>query len=140
MVGYSCVGTAKGVRGIKLRKGDGVVSAEFAEERKTILTVTERGLGKRSKLEVYPVQKRGGKGVISIKITERGGKAVGLMQVSDEDEVVIITSSGKLIRTLAGKISILGRNTQGVRLMDVFTTDKIVSIGRVAERELTNHT
>jgi DNA gyrase subunit A len=132
--------TAKGVRGIRLRKGDEVVSAEFAEERKTILTVTEKGLGKRSKLEDYPVQKRGGKGVISIKIAERGGKAVGLMQVSDEDEVVIITSSGKLIRTLAGNISILGRNTQGVRLMDVLTTDKIVSIGRVAERELTNHT
>ncbi len=132
--------TAKGVRGIRLRKDDEVVSAEFAEERKTILTVTEKGLGKRSKLEDYPVQKRGGKGVISIKISERGGKAVGLMQVSDEDEVVIITSSGKLIRTLAGRISILGRNTQGVRLMDVVTTDKIVSIGRVAERELTNHT
>jgi DNA gyrase subunit A len=127
--------TAKGVKGIKLMKGDEVVSAEVAEEKKAILTVTEKGQGKRSKVEEYPVQNRGGKGVISIKITEKGGKAVGLMQVRDEDEVVMITSSGKLIRTLAGNISLLGRNTQGVKLMDVEGDDKIVSIGRVAEKD-----
>jgi DNA gyrase subunit A len=127
--------TAKGVKGIKLMKGDQVVSAEVAEEKKAILTVTEKGLGKRSKIEDYPVQNRGGKGVISIKITDKGGKAVGLMQVKDEDEVVIITSSGKLIRTLAGNISLHGRNTQGVKLMDVEGDDKIVSIGKVAERD-----
>lgn len=127
--------TAKGVKGIKLMKGDEVVSAEVAEEKKVILTVTEKGQGKRSKIEDYPVQNRGGKGVISIKITDKGGKAVGLMQVKDEDEVVMITSSGKLIRTLAGNISLHGRNTQGVKLMDVEGDDKIVSIGRVAERD-----
>ncbi len=127
--------TAKGVRGIKLTKGDEVVSAEVADEKKSILTVTEKGLGKRSKIEDYPLQKRGGKGVISIKITEKGGKAVGLMQVNDEDEVVMITGSGKLIRTLAGNISLHGRNTQGVKLMDVEGDDKIVSIGRVAEKD-----
>jgi DNA gyrase subunit A len=127
--------TAKGVRGIRLTKGDEVVSAEVAEEKMIILTVTEKGLGKRSKIEDYPVQNRGGKGVISIKITEKGGKAVGLMQVRDEDEVVMITSSGKLIRTLAGNISLHGRNTQGVKLMDVDGDDKIVSVGRVAERD-----
>ncbi len=127
--------TAKGVKGIKLMKGDVVVSAEVAEEKKVILTVTEKGQGKRSKIEDYPVQNRGGKGVISIKITEKGGKAVGLMQVKDEDEVVIITSSGKLIRTLAGNISLHGRNTQGVKLMDVEGDDKIVSIGKVAEKD-----
>jgi len=127
--------TAKGVRGIRLRKGDEVVSAEVAGEKTAILTVTEKGLGKRSKIEEYPVQSRGGKGVISIKIIEKGGKAVGLMQVRDEDEVVMITSSGKLIRTLAGNISLHGRNTQGVKLMDVEGDDKIVSIGKVAERD-----
>ena len=127
--------TAKGVRGIRLRKGDEVVSAEVAGEKTAILTVTEKGLGKRSKIEEYPVQSRGGKGVISIKIIDRGGKAVGLMQVRDEDEVVMITSSGKLIRTLAGNISLHGRNTQGVKLMDVEGDDKIVSIGKVAERD-----
>ncbi len=127
--------TARGVKGIRLVKGDEVVSAEVAEERTALLTVTEKGLGKRSKIEDYPVQNRSGKGVISIKIIEKGGKAVGLMQVRDEDEVVMITSSGKLIRTLAGNISLHGRNTQGVKLMDVEGEDKIVSIGRVAERD-----
>ena len=127
--------TATGVKGIRLTKGDEVVSAEVAEEKMIILTVTEKGLGKRSKIEDYPVQNRGGKGVISIKITEKGGKAIGLMQVRDEDEVVMITSSGKLIRTLAGNISLHGRNTQGVKLMDVEGDDKIVSVGRVAERD-----
>jgi DNA gyrase subunit A len=127
--------TAIGVRGIRLIKEDEVVSAEVAEERTVLLTVTEKGFGKRSNISDYPVQGRGGKGVISIKITEKGGKAVGLMQVRDEDEVVMITSSGKLIRTLAGNISLHGRNTQGVKLMDVEGDDKIMSIGKVAERD-----
>jgi DNA gyrase subunit A len=127
--------TAKGVRGIRLMKGDEVVSAEVAGEKTALLTVTEKGFGKRSRIDEYRVQSRGGKGVISIKITDKGGKAVGLMQVRDEDEVVMITSSGKLIRTLAGNISIHGRNTQGVKLMDVEGEDKIVSIGKVAERD-----
>ena len=126
--------TSMGVKGIKLIKGDEVVSALVAEEKTAILTVTEKGLGKRSKIEDYPVQRRGGKGVISIKIAERGGKAVGLMQVRDEDEVVMITSSGKIIRTLAKDISLHGRNTQGVRLMDV-GEDKVVSIAKVVERD-----
>jgi DNA gyrase subunit A len=127
--------TAKGVRGIRLVSGDEVVSAEMAGERTALLTVTERGIGKRSKIEDYPVQGRGGKGVISIKLTEKSGRAVGLMQVRDEDEVVMITSSGKLIRTLAGNISLHGRNTQGVKLMDVEGADKIVSIGKVVEKD-----
>ena len=126
--------TSMGVKGIKLMKGDEVVSALVAEEKTVILTVTEKGLGKRSKIEDYPVQHRGGKGVISIKIAERGGKAVGLMQVRDEDEVVMITSSGKIIRTLAKDISLHGRNTQGVRLMDV-GEDKVVSIAKVVEKD-----
>lgn len=127
--------TAKGVIGIRLLKGDEVVSAEVAEERTVLLTVTERGLGKRTAIEDYPVQGRGGKGVISIKVTDKGGKAVGLMQVRDEDEIMMITNSGKLIRISAGNISMQGRNTQGVRLMDVDAEDKIVSIGKIAEKD-----
>jgi len=127
--------TAKGVIGIRLSKGDEVVSAEVAEEKTAILTVTEKGQGKRSPIEEYPVQGRGGKGVISIKTTKKGGKAVGLRQVRDEDEVVMITSSGKIIRTLAKEISLHGRNTQGVRLMDV-GEDKVVSIAKVVEKGL----
>jgi DNA gyrase subunit A len=127
--------TARGVRGIKLTKGDEVVSAEVAQEKTSLLTVTEKGLGKRTKIEGYPVQGRGGKGVISIKLTEKWGKAVGLMQVRDEDEVVMITNAGKLIRTRADNISLLGRNTQGVRLMDVNGEDRVVSIGKVVEKD-----
>ncbi|MBA3060854.1 MAG: DNA gyrase subunit A, partial [Nitrospirae bacterium] len=127
--------TAKGVRGIRIVKGDEVVSAEVAEERTALLTVTERGLGKRTKIEDYRVQGRGGKGVISIKVIEKGGKAVGLMQVRDEDEIVMITNSGKLIRTTADNISLHGRNTQGVKLMDVDAEDKIVSISKVVEKD-----
>jgi DNA gyrase subunit A len=126
--------TAKGVKGIRLSKGDEVVSAEVAEEKTAILTVTEKGQGKRSPIEEYPVHRRGGKGVISIKTTEKGGKAVGLMQVRDEDELVMITNSGKIIRTLAKDISLHGRNTQGVRLMDV-GEDKVVSIAKVVEKD-----
>lgn len=126
---------ARGVIGIRLQEGDEVVSAEVIETNTTLLTVTEKGFGKRTALNEYPVQGRGGKGVISIKVTPKGGKAVGLIQVRDEDEVVMITNSGKLIRTVANNISILGRNTQGVKLMDVEPDDRVVSIGRVAERD-----
>ncbi|MGD0283347.1 MAG: DNA gyrase subunit A [Dissulfurispiraceae bacterium] len=125
--------TARGVIGIRLGKDDEVVSANVVEERMSLLTVTEKGLGKRTEIGEYPVHGRGGKGVISIKVVERGGNAVGLLQVKDEDEVVLITNGGKLIRTVAGKISLLGRNTQGVKLMDLDAEDRIVSIGRVVE-------
>ncbi|HEB75988.1 MAG TPA: DNA gyrase subunit A [Nitrospirae bacterium] len=126
--------TARGVRGIRLGPGDEVVSAVVVQERTTILTVTERGYGKRTKVEEYPSHKRGGKGVISIKVTDRIGPAVGLLQVREDDEIVMITNAGKLIRTKAGNISVLGRNTQGVKLMDVDPDDRIVSLGRVAEK------
>jgi DNA gyrase subunit A len=127
--------TARGVIGIRLSEGDEVVSADVIEENTSLLTVTEKGLGKRTKTEEYPVHGRGGKGVISIKLTEKGGNAVGLLQVKDEDEIVLATSSGKLIRTKANSISVQGRNTQGVKLMDLEADDRIVSIGRVVEEE-----
>ncbi len=127
--------TARGVIGIRLAKNDGVVSAGVVEQGARLLTVTEKGLGKRTKVEEYPVHGRGGKGVISIKVTNRGGSAVGLLQVRDEDEVVLITVSGKLIRTRADSISVQGRNTQGVKLIDIEADNRVVSIGCVAERD-----
>jgi DNA gyrase subunit A len=128
--------TAKGVIGIRLRKGDEVVSAEIVVDKTTILTFTEKGYGKRTNASEYHTQSRGGKGVISIKVTDKGGNAVGLLQVRDEDEIMLITRTGKLIRTKAENISIIGRNTQGVRLMDVGDDNRIVGIGKVAEKEL----
>ena len=126
--------TATGVRGIKLEEQDEVVAAEVVDEKTSILTAAENGLGKRTKIEDYPLQGRGGKGVISLKLTEKGGKVAGLMLVRDEDEVVMITSAGKLIRTRAEDISLLGRNTQGVKLMDI-DEGKIVSIAKVVEKD-----
>jgi len=126
--------TAIGVRGIRLVKGDEVVAAEVAEEKTAILTVAENGFGKRTKIEDYRLQGRGGHGVISIKLTEKGGKVVGLLQVREEDEVVMITGAGKLIRTTAENISTHGRNTQGVKLMDT-ADEKIVSIAKVVEKD-----
>jgi DNA gyrase subunit A len=129
---------AKGVIGIRLLKDDEVVSADqlllSPVEGTTLLTVTEKGLGKRTHIKEYPVQGRGGKGVISIKLSPKGGNVVGLLQVKDEDEVVLITNSGKLIRTKAKDIPVQGRNTQGVKLMDLEPEDRIVGIGKVAER------
>jgi DNA gyrase subunit A len=125
--------TARGVIGIRLTEGDEVVSANVIEERTTLLTVTEKGLGKRTNIDGYPVHRRGGKGVISIKVVEKGGNAVGLIQVQDEDEIVLITNGGMVIRMPARNISVLGRNTQGVKLMDLDPEDRIVSMGRVVE-------
>jgi len=126
--------TAGGVRGLKLKKDDVVVSADVMEEKTTLLTVTEKGMGKRTKVSDYRLQARGGQGVISIKLTQKGGDVVGLIQVRDEDEVVMISNKGKLIRTKAKDISTLGRATQGVRLMDVNGEEKVMSIGRIADR------
>ncbi len=125
--------TARGVIGIRLTKGDGVVSANVIEERTSLLTVTEKGLGKRTNIEEYPVHGRGGRGVISIRVVEKGGNAVGLIRVTDEDEIVLITNGGKVIRMPTRNISVLGRNTQGVKLMDLDPEDRIVSMGRVVE-------
>ncbi|MHB8882999.1 MAG: DNA gyrase subunit A [Thermodesulfovibrionales bacterium] len=127
--------SAKGVRGMRLSKGDEVVSGEVAEVKTSILTVAENGFGKRTKIEDYRLQTRGGKGILSIKLTQKGGKVVGMLLVRDEDEVVMITSGGKLIRTTAENISTHGRNTQGVKLMDTTADDMIVSIAKVVEKD-----
>jgi len=127
--------TGKGVIGIRLDTGNEVVGMEIVRDDSTILTVTENGYGKRSTLEDYRSQGRGGKGIITIKITERNGRVVGMAQVSGEDEIILITSNGKVIRIRAKDISVQGRNTQGVRLFDIEEGDKVVSFAKVAERE-----
>ena len=126
---------AHGVRGVRLQKDDEVVSVDVVDEKTTLLTVTERGFGKRTKSKEYRIQSRGGKGIFTIKITPKNGRVVGVLQVADDDEIIIIASSGKLIRTRACHISIMGRSTQGVRLIDLTKDDKVVGIARVAEKE-----
>jgi len=131
---------AYGVKGISLGEGDAVVSAESIPPGTpevgplTVLTVTANGYGKRTLLEEYRVQTRGGKGTITIKTTERNGPVVAAALVSDAEEVMLITNQGMLIRMPARGISVIGRNTQGVRLITIETREElVVGVARVAE-------
>ncbi|MBI5497859.1 MAG: DNA gyrase subunit A [Deltaproteobacteria bacterium] len=126
---------ATGVKGIELEDGDRVVGMEVLEPGTSILTVTENGFGKRTEEAEYRCQNRGGKGLITIKVTDRNGVVSGTAQVHDRDEVMIVTSGGTLIRTRAEEISMIGRNTQGVKLIAVEAGDRVVSIARIAERD-----
>jgi DNA gyrase subunit A len=127
--------TGKGVIGIRLEEGNRVVGMEIVRDNSTILTVTENGFGKRSTLEDYRSQGRGGKGIITIKTTEKNGQVIGMAQVSEDDEILLITSNGKVLRIRTRDISVQGRNTQGVRLFDIEGGDKVVSFAKVVERE-----
>ncbi|KFE71142.1 DNA gyrase subunit A [Hyalangium minutum] len=125
---------AYGVKGITLEEGDEVVGADVVEKGNTILTVTENGYGKRTEEAEYRIQGRGGKGIIDIKTTERNGKVVGLVQVTDGDEVMLVTNGGMLIRMKAKEISVIGRNTQGVRLIALENgTEKVTGISKLPE-------
>jgi DNA gyrase subunit A len=133
--------SARGVKGITLEEGDEVVSAEVlsgadgtGQGMPTILTVTANGYGKRTELAEYRIQTRGGKGIITIKTTERNGPVVAASCVLDIEEVMLITNRGMLIRMQAKGISVIGRNTQGVRLITVESKEEqVVAVARVAE-------
>jgi len=122
---------AAGVRGIELEEGDEVIAAEVMQEGVTILTVTERGFGKRTPLEEYRLQGRAGKGIIDIKTGGRNGNVVGMLQVRDEDDLLVVTTKGKIIRIHAADISSQGRNTWGVRIIELEPDDRVGSIARV---------
>jgi DNA gyrase subunit A len=127
--------TAGGVRGIELRDEDEVVAMEVLVPGGTILTVTEQGYGKRTGLDEYRVQSRGGIGIINIQTSERNGKVVGVTQVTNEDELMLITQQGKILRMASSSIRSIGRATQGVRLIDIEGEDRAVSIARLAEKD-----
>ena len=129
--------TATGVRGIKLDKGDEVVSLEVIQNSEAqILTVTEKGYGKRTLVSEYRVTGRGGKGVITIKTTGKNGRVVGTFQVTNDTEVMMITThGGKVIRMNASEISIFGRGTQGVRLIGLAEDEQVAAVAKVVERE-----
>jgi len=125
---------AFGVKGITLEQGDHVVGAELARAGSTLFTMTENGYGKRTELEEYRLTHRGGKGVIDIKTRDRNGNVVAMLQVTDADQVMIITNKGTLIRSRAADISIIGRNTQGVRVMALSQEgEKVVGATRAPE-------
>jgi DNA gyrase subunit A len=126
---------AAGNIGIRMEPGDEVVAMEILKEGATILTVTENGYGKRTKTEEYRTQSRGGKGILTIKATERNGPVVYSYQVTDQDELMIITGHGKIIRMRVVDISVIGRNTQGVRLINLGEGEKVVGVARLMEEE-----
>ncbi|HIC86274.1 MAG TPA: DNA gyrase subunit A, partial [Desulfobacterales bacterium] len=120
-----------GYIGIRMEKGDHLVGMEVLDEGATILTVTENGYGKRTKTGEYRRQSRGGKGILTIKVTERNGPVVGCSQVRDHDQVMLITEQGMIIRLRASEISVIGRNTQGVKLINLAEGEKVVAVAKV---------
>jgi DNA gyrase subunit A len=130
--------TARGVKGISLSKDDFLVSMGIITPGTlgaAILSVTENGFGKRTPIDGYPLQSRGGKGVITIKTTPRNGKLVGVQQITEQDDVMLITDKGKIIRLRGEEISVIGRNTQGVKLIELEAGERVMAVARLAERE-----
>ncbi len=127
--------TGKGVRGINLDKSNEVIGMATitSDAHTSILTVTERGFGKRTQVPEYRVQGRAGKGIISVKVTKKNGQAVSFYQVNDSDEIMIMTAEGKILRTKMDNIREIGRNAQGVRLIDMEETDRVVGVAKLAE-------
>jgi DNA gyrase subunit A len=126
---------ARGVRGMRLAKGDVIVGMEVLSHGQTLFAITENGFGKRTSIDEYPVQKRGGMGVISIKTTERNGLVVSFLLVDDDDDIMLITDIGKIIRMSVSGISVISRNTQGVKLMGMEAIEKVTGVARLAEKE-----
>jgi DNA gyrase subunit A len=127
--------TAYGVRGIQLREGDEVVGLEVVKPGGTLLTVTQKGYAKRTVLDEYRVQSRGGLGLKNLEITDKNGRVVGIAQVHENEELLVITQQGKILRTPASEIRTIGRATQGVRVMDLGEDDGVVSVALVERDE-----
>lgn len=127
--------TATGVRGVKLGKNDVVIGMIVVRNASTLMVVTEKGFGKRSEIEEYRLTKRGGKGVITVKTSDKNGKLIAMKEVNDGDELVIITTGGMVIRQSVSDIRVMGRNTQGVRLIRLNEGDDIADIARVVPEE-----
>jgi len=125
--------TSQGVRGMRLDKGDCIVGMAVLSHGQTLFTLTENGYGKRTSVDEYPIQKRGGKGVITIKTSERNGKVVALLLVEEDDNVMLMTDAGKLIRIPVNGVSVISRNTQGVKLIDIEEGEVVVGAARIEE-------
>jgi DNA gyrase subunit A len=126
---------AGGVRGVTLEEGDVVVGVDVVNPAATLLVVAERGYGKRTEMDEYRLQTRGGKGIITMKTTDRIGKVVGVRMVTDDDDIMLVTDGGKVIRTPVRGISLIGRNTQGVRLIELSEGERVVGVATLADLE-----
>ncbi len=124
-----------GVRGIALEEGDAVVSLEILSKGATLLTVSSGGYGKRSGVDEYRIQSRGGKGIITMRTSDKTGEVIGVRQVTDEDHLMLVTDSGRIIRLRMAELRIIGRNTQGVRLLNVGPDERVASLALLAEKE-----
>jgi DNA gyrase subunit A len=124
-----------GVVGMKLDPGDKIVSMEILTLGFDVLTVSEGGFGKRTAMDEYRLQSRGGKGIITMKTTDKTGRVIGVQQVTEEDQLMLITNIGKIIRLRIKDIRVIGRNTQGVRLIEIEEGERVVSLARLAEKE-----
>ena len=125
---------ARGVKGMAVN-GSSLVGMEVISEEATILTVSENGFGKRTETKEYPLRRRGGKGVISMRTSERNGPVIGFRQVGENDEIMLITDRGRIIRMMVNEISVIGRITQGVRLIDIEPDERVVDLASLAETE-----
>src|SRR5205823_14780443 len=124
-----------GVKGIALEKRDRVIDMVVVRRKSTLLTVTEKGMGKRSELDEYRVQHRGGRGIITLKRAEKTGDVVALKEVLPDDELMMITKKGIMIRVPVEGIRISGRNTQGVKVMNLVAGDLVVDVARVVKED-----
>jgi len=124
-----------GVVAMRLDEGDAVVSMEMLSHGANLLTVSENGYGKRTEMDEYRLQSRGGKGIITMKATDKTGRVVGGQQVTEDDQLMLVTNKGKIIRLRIKDIRVIGRNTQGVRLIDLEEGERVVSLARLAEKE-----
>ena len=129
--------TGRGVRGIRLKEGDLVAGACVVQPETAILTITDKGYGKRTKLDEYPIQGRGGMGVITIKCNEKTGLVIGVEQVIENDEILVITTNGNIIRMRVNEISVIGRNTQGVRVVSLKNDNRVVCVEKLIEESET---
>src|SRR5216117_2311872 len=127
--------TATGVKGIELEKRDQVIDLVVVRRKSTLLTVTEKGMGKRSELDEYRVQHRGGRGIITLKRADKTGDIAALKEVLPDDELMMITKKGIMIRVPFEGIRVSGRNTQGVKIMNMTTGDLVVDVARVVKEE-----
>jgi len=127
--------TAQGVRGMRLDPEDKLVGMEILSHGQTLFTITENGFGKRTSTDEYPVQRRGGKGVITIKTSERNGRVVAILLVAEDDELMLMTSSGKIIRMPIKGISVISRNTHGVKLIGMAPKERVMGAAGLAERD-----
>jgi DNA gyrase subunit A len=126
---------ARGVRGMRLEQEDQIVGMEAMRFGQTLFAVTENGFGKRTSIDEYPIHKRGGKGVITIKTSQRNGMVVSILEVHDDEDIMLVTDRGKIIRMPVNNISVISRNTQGVKLIGMESGERVMSAARLAEEE-----